>query len=86
MVAIKISLTLFSLSLLSACYASGTLGVIQQVSDGITILDVGKSAIESSTKETKKDNWFFILLYKFSIKVNVFSILVIVGANYVEPF
>ena len=85
MVAIKISLTLFSQSLLSACYASGTLGVIQQVSDGITILNIGKSAIESSTKETR-DNWFFILLYKFSIKVNVFSILVIVGANYVEPF
>jgi hypothetical protein len=56
MVIIRFSLILFSLSLLGGCYASGTLGVIQQVTNGVSILEVGKNVIESSTKENKKDN------------------------------
>ena len=55
MVVIRIGLTLFSISLLSGCYASGTYGVIQQVSDGVSILELGKNVVESS-KKNNKDN------------------------------
>ena len=48
---IRISLVLFTSTILSSCYADGTIGTIQKASDGIDLLKAGVKIIENKIND-----------------------------------